>query len=108
MSDFLTFKSFISPSMLVIFYYMGVLILPIFLWQFSTHITAKNHWIDILHKKGKHLAWKLLSKKQRITVFFVFLSVLIMMELIWRMIFEFLIAYMQIRDVLMHSSVMQP
>jgi len=99
-ADFLTFKSFISPSMLIIFYYMGVAALPFVIWQFSTRMTSKYRLFDILHKKGKHLVWKLLSTKQRMTVLFVFLSILTMVELIWRMMFEFLMAYLQIRDSL--------
>lgn len=105
MADFLTFKSFISPSLLIVFYYMGVAIFPFAIWQFSARITSKYRLIDALHKKGKHLVWKLLSTKQRMTILFVFLSVLTMMEIIWRMMFEFLLAYMQIRDVLVHSSI---
>ncbi len=108
MSDFLTFKSFISPTMLLIFYYLGVAMLPFAIWYFSTHIVSRYGLVDTLHKKGKHFIWKMLSSKQRITIIFVFFSLLIMMELIWRMMFEFLIAYMQIRNVLVHSSMINP
>ena len=108
MTDFLTFKSFISPSILIVFYYMGVFTLPLIIWKFSTRITSQFRLLNTLYEKGQRLVWKILSTKQRLIVVFVFLSMLIMMEIIWRMMFEFLIAYMQIREALISPALILP
>jgi len=99
--DFLTFKSFISINALIIFYYIGALILPVGIWFLIDWIIQKYDFFDVVYKKGKELIWKSLDKKQqsKLVIFFIFFF--LFMELFWRMLFEFLIAYMQIRDALL-------
>ena len=99
--DFITFKSFISIPVLIVFYYIGAIILPVGIWLFSTWLIKKYKFIDDAHKKGKELIWGLLNKKQRIMLVAIFVSIFLFMELFWRMLFEFLIAYMQMRDALL-------
>ncbi len=98
--DFLTFKSFISINALIMFYYIGALILPVGIWLLIDWLIQKYDFFDVAYKKGKEVIWRLLDKKQqtRLVIFFIFLF--LFMELFWRMLFEFLIAYMQIRDAL--------
>jgi preprotein translocase subunit SecE len=48
----------------------------------------------------KRVVWSLLSTKQRIGLSLLYVFILLFIEMIWRMMFEFLIAYMQIRDAL--------
>ena len=99
--DFLTFKTFISTEALIIFYYFGVIILPLFSWLLLTWFIKKNKLFNISYKKGKELLWKLLTPKQKLNFVAFFILVFIFVELFWRMLFEFLIAYMQIRDALL-------
>ncbi|HIO96843.1 MAG TPA: DUF4282 domain-containing protein, partial [Leucothrix sp.] len=40
--------------------------------------------------------WSVLNTKQKIKLVAVFLMVFLFLELFWRMLFEFLIAYMQV------------
>ena len=98
--DFLTFKSFISIKALIIFYYIGVLILPVGLWLLIDWLISKYDFFNTQYKKGKNKLWELLDKKQQTKLALFLLFFFLFMELFWRMLFEFLIAYMQIRDAL--------
>ena len=98
--DFLTFKSFISIKVLIIFYYIGALILPVGLWFLINWLIRKYNFFDEVYKKGKDIIWKSLDKKQQAKLLILFILFFLFMELFWRMLFEFLIAYMQIRDAL--------
>ena len=103
MMDFLTFKTFISTEALVIFYYIGALILPIGLWIFLTWLLQKYKYINAVYENGKVIFWKSLDKQQRIKLLSFFIATFLFLELFWRMLFEFLIAYMQIRDALLNN-----
>ena len=98
--DFLTFKDFISIPVLITFYYFGAIIAPFLIWLLSTWLMKKYKFIDEIQRKGKEAIWDLLSTKQKIKFIAFFSIVFIFIELFWRMLFEFLIAYMQMRDAL--------
>ena len=98
--DFLTFKSFISIKALIIFYYIGALILPVGLWLLIDWLIRKYDFFDAIYEKGKEAIWKSLNKKRQIKLLMFFIVIFLFMEVFWRMLFEFLIAYMQIRDAL--------
>jgi hypothetical protein len=102
--DFLTFKTFISTEALIIFYYLGALILPIGLWLLLTWLIRKYRLINTTYENGKALLWKSLNRKQQTKFVSIFIILFIFMELFWRMLFEFLIAYMQMRDALLHAQ----
>lgn len=99
--DFLTFKSFISIEVLIIFYYIGALIMPVGVWFLVTRLARKYNLIDAAYKKGKESIWKALNKNQQIKLVIFFICLFLFMELFWRMLFEFLIAYIQMRDALL-------
>ncbi len=101
--DFLTFKTFISIDALIVFYYMGAVIMPISMWFFMIWIVQKYNIIGSIYEKGKDLTWHLLDGKQKIKLVLFFIICFFFMELFWRMLFEFLIAYMQIRDALLSA-----
>ena len=102
--DFLTFKTFISTEALIIFYYLGALILPICLWLLLTWLIRKYRLINTAYENGKELLWKSLSRKQQTKLVSLFIISFLFMELFWRMLFEFLIAYMQMRDALLQAQ----
>ncbi len=60
--DFLTFKSFISIEVLILFYYLGALILPIGIWIFLTWLIRKYRFINVTYENGKEIIWKSLKK----------------------------------------------
>ncbi len=99
--DFLSFKSFISIPVLIAFYYFGAAIFPFFMWFVSTWLMRKYRVIGDMHTKGKKMVWGALNIKQKVMLISAFLMAFLFMELFWRMLFEFLIAYMQMRDALL-------
>jgi hypothetical protein len=102
--DFLTFKSFISTEVLIIFYYIGAVILPVCVWFLVAWLIRKYSLVDAAYKKGKETIWKSLNRKQQTMLIILFISFFLFMELFWRMLFEFLIAYMQMRDALLQAQ----
>jgi Mn2+/Fe2+ NRAMP family transporter len=79
---------------------MGAVVMPVFLWVASIWLVKKYQFIHLLHKKSKETLWNLLNVKQKVLFIALFVTAFLFMELFWRMLFEFLIAYMQIRDAL--------
>jgi hypothetical protein len=98
--DFLSFKTFISIEALIVFYYLGAVMLPIGLWLLMSRLMHKFDAFSEASESAKALIWSSLRSEQKIKVLILFLILFLFMELFWRMLFEFLIAYMQIRDVL--------
>lgn len=101
LEDFLSFRTFISFYVLFIFYYIGAIGAPIASWFLAIWLRKKYFLVDKSYIFGKKILITCTSKKQR--VWFVSLLVLLFLwiEIIWRMLFEFLIAYLQIRDALL-------
>ena len=88
--DILSFKTFISPYMLYIFYYMGAVLVPLLMLKYSYKIYA---FLEIDIKK-------IIPDEYKFKVYSVSILIFIFLEILWRMMFEFLIAYLQIRDAL--------
>lgn len=101
--DFLTFKTFISTEALIIFYYLGAVILPIGLWLLLTWLIRKYKLLNTAYENVKELLWTSLSQRQQTKLIAFYLITFLFMELFWRMLFEFLIAYMQMRDALLQT-----
>jgi len=99
--DFLTFKDFISIPVLITFYYFGAIIFPFFIWIIATWLMTKYQLIETIHEQGKATLWNALSNTQKVKFILAFFVTFLFMELFWRMLFEFLIAYMQMRDALL-------
>ena len=79
--DILTFKTMISKQMLFVFYYFGAILVPFLIYKYTKSI----------YKPMQNNAPKL---------FIIFISMFVFLEILWRMMFEFLIAFLQIRDAL--------
>ena len=103
MMDFLTFKTFISTEALIVFYYIGSLILPIGIWVVFIWLIQKYKYINTAYENGKVIVWKSLDRQQRVKLVSFFIVIFLFLELFWRMLFEFLIAYMQMRDALLNN-----
>ncbi len=94
--DFLSFRTMITPFVLLTVYYLGALLMPFFAYGLFRWFVAKYR--DRFMRKedspetGFRWNWKL-----RMAVLFFFL----MGELAWRIFIEFFVAYFQIRDALM-------
>ncbi len=99
MKDFLTFQTFITPTLLILMYYMGAILIPIVSWYLA-------RWIKIVYfaeisGKIKESVKTHISSKQRFIVYAIFIICFLCMEILWRMMFEFIIAYFDMHDALM-------
>ena len=61
--DFLTFKTFISPIALIVFYYMGAIVMPIFGWFFSRWLMKKIGFVEKGYQESKKVASMIFSLK---------------------------------------------
>ncbi len=100
MSDFLSFNTFISIPVLITFYYLGAVVMPLSLWFFTRWIMKKFSLIKNIQEVGRAFVWRSLSVKQKILFILLFNFLFVFMELMWRVMFEYIIAYMQMRDAL--------
>lgn len=99
MKEFLTFQTFITPSLLIIIYFIGAIIIPIVCWYFV-------HWIKTVYfskkdRQSKEYIELPITSRQRFMVFIIFLLSFLSIEILWRMMFEFFIAYFDMHDALM-------
>jgi len=95
MQDFLTFHTFITPTLLIIFYYLGAIVIPLVSYSIAKWITS------IYFQEISSNIKKSLSAKQRFTLLSMALLCFICMEVFWRVMFEFFIAYFDMHDALM-------
>ena len=99
--DFLNFKTFISPYALVVCYYVGALGVPIGSWFFALWIKRRYWLVSDIYEKSKETAVNFTPTKYRLLFYTLFILCFFCMEIMWRMMFEFLIAYLQIREALL-------
>ncbi len=101
--DYIIFKTLISINTLIVFYYIGAVIIPVLLWIYAKPLINRYKLISDSYFKNKDLLWKLLDKKQKLKLIRVTVPTFIFIQLIWRLLFEFLIAFIQIRDALLQG-----
>lgn len=94
MQDFLSFNTFITPTLLIIMYYVGALLIPVLGWYFTFWI--KKAYLSEVSQAIKNRT----SPKHRMIVFMIFIMIFISMQIFWRVMFEFLIAYFDMHDAL--------
>ena len=99
MQDFLMFNSFITPALLLLLYYVGALIIPIFSWFILLWI--KKRYFSSISNRIKNEIRKNTTFLQRFTFLVAFIFCFLCMELFWRVMFEFFIAYFDMHDALM-------
>lgn len=102
--DFLIFRRFISVEALIVFYYIGAIILPIVVWVYAKLLMKKYNLISESYLKRKGFLWELLNRKQKAKLTGLFISIFIFVQLLWRILFEFLIAFIQMRDALLQAA----
>ena len=89
--DFLTFKTFITPTVLIIFYIIGAFIIPLFSWSIKI-------WVQ--RKYFKNIKFNI-NIKYKLLAYTIFILCFLCMEIFWRIAFEFMIAYFDMHDALM-------
>jgi len=98
--DFLTFDAMISIPVLIGFYYLGAVFCPLVMWRCMRWILARYPIIETLSKEGGRWAWQQLPREKKWKVIALFAVMFLMGELFWRMLFEYLIAFMQMRNAM--------
>lgn len=91
MKDFLTFQTFLTPTLLIFIYYVGAVLIPILSWYLA-------RWIKTVYKTEIETYT---TFKKRFIGSATFLIFFLFMEILWRMMFEFFIAYFDMHDALM-------
>jgi len=99
MWDFLTFKSFITGELLILFYYIGAVAVPLLLWMLQNYLARKFSLFQKLQSMQKQFYTTLNNKDRMIYVLIIF-CLFLSIEILWRMMFETMIAYFQMRDYL--------
>ncbi len=102
MQDFLLFKTFITPSLLLLMYYIGAVFIPLFSWYIAMWI-KKNYFTKVSGTVKEEIQ-KRTTVKQRVTLLLSFIVCFLCMEVFWRVLFEFFIAYFDMHDALMRIS----
>ena len=122
MQDFIQFKLFIAQDVLTVFYVVGAIVLPIIIWFWLSWVIRRYATVIKFYKGAKHslvisfiiwivskinffqkkiaqeLTLKSLSISQKLKFFAIFLFIVVFAELFLRLMFEYLIAYMQMHE----------
>ena len=101
--DYLLFNRFISSYILIIFYYFTAIFMPIIMWYFRGKISQR---FELLNQIEEFIRAKFysLSLKDKIVAIAVAVFLFLMMELVWRMMFEAVIGYFDIHNYLYEIS----
>ena len=109
MWSFLTFETLISTQVLIAFYYLGAAVMPILLFWFMLWFKEwLGHRVPVVKlglQAGKRVIKDNTSWQTRLKWTLFFVVMFLFAELFWRLLFEFLIAYMQMRDALVMVAV---
>ena len=99
MKEFLTFQTFITPALLMFMYYIGALVIPLLSWYFARWI--KKVYFSEISEKVKTSVVIHTTARQRLIIYTIFFICFLCMEIVWRVMFEFFIAYFDMHDALM-------
>ncbi len=102
MKDFLTFHTFITPTLLLYMYYIGAIVIPVVGWYLACWI--KKVYFSEISEKIKTSVETHTTSQQRFLIYVVFFICFLCLEIFWRVMFEFFIAYFDMHDALMKST----
>jgi uncharacterized membrane protein required for colicin V production len=102
MQDFLLFKTFITPSLLLFIYYIGAVLIPLLSWYLAAWV--HRNYLSKVSGLLKEEIKRRTTVKQRLYTVIAFVLCFLCMEIFWRMMFEFFIAYFDMHDALMQMS----
>ena len=101
--DFFAFNSFISIPVLIGFYIIGAVVCPVVMWWCMRWLVGRYPFLGDIHHQGKAALWRLLPHATRWKIAALFAVMFVFGELLWRLLFEFLIGYMQMHDALVKT-----
>ena len=103
MENFLTFNTFITQNVLIVFYYLGALLMPILLYLYRGVLLERVSLLKSVSDRLRDFYGKF-GLREKILFWLVFLTLFLCMELCWRMIFEAMIGYFDMHDYLYRLS----
>ncbi|PHQ96555.1 MAG: hypothetical protein COB39_11905 [Marinosulfonomonas sp.] len=101
MYDFLRFEIFIAPSVLLFCYYLGAVGIPLAAVLLVRKLFATYPALGGAAKTAGAQIKASASRKNRLRIYLAMAAVFVCMEIVWRMMFEAMIAYFQMREALM-------
>jgi hypothetical protein len=99
--DILTFRTFLAPYALPFFYYLGALGVPFAAWALLVWLRRRYGPLDQAIQTGGELARRYTRRRDRVLFLLLFVAAFLFMELMWRLLFEYLIAFLQMREALL-------
>ena len=106
MWDILVFDRFITPTVLIVAYYMGAILMPFALWLARHYLLRRIALLARLDLQRQAL-FASLSRRNRVLLTAALVLIFLFMELGWRMLFEAMIGYFQMHDDL-HALLSNP
>jgi hypothetical protein len=98
--DFLSFRAFLSPAVLMGFYYLGAVVMPVAAWLFALWLRRRFVALQRAEAQGKALLLQLTRARERWLIGALFGAMFLMMEIFWRMLFEYLIGFIRALQVI--------
>lgn len=106
--DVITLRFFITPYVILLIYWFGALVVPLAGWVLWRWLLGKLQQQEMaasgLEKLGDSVNRIDQNGTLRLLFWSGFVLVFLLLELLWRMLFEFLIAYFHIHQALMEIS----
>ena len=99
MREFLTFDMFIARNVLIVFYYIGAVSIPVTLYVFRKKSIERIGFFRRIHERLK-MFYSSVSKERKTVFRLVFVTLFLCMELCWRILFEAMIGYFDMHDYL--------
>ncbi len=96
MYDFLSFETFIAPAVLLVCYYLGAVGIPLVAVLLVRKLAALFPAIGGAADQAKAA----IPRKYRWRIYLAMVVMFLCMEIVWRMMFEAMIGYFQMRDAL--------
>jgi len=93
--DLLSFRTLVTPAVLIWVYYLGALGMPLVAWILARKV---QHVRKVSSEHAAEPEW--IGKKDLWRVRLLFLVFFLMGELAWRIFIEFFVAFFQIRNAL--------
>jgi len=95
--EFLTFERFITQDVLIFFYYVGAVVMPVVLYVFRGYLTAHVGLLQSVNETLKRF-YRGFSSNEKVVFWLIFATLFLCMELCWRMVFEAMIGYFDMHN----------
>ena len=103
MLNILSFNTFVTQGILIFFYYMGAVVIPVAMYLFKDYLVKHFSLIKAGHDK-LYVFYDSFSDNEKKVFWFVSITMFVCMELCWRMVFEAMIGYFDMHDYLFTIS----